>query len=94
VIDVEPRLISALQVRLERWRAALAGGAQRLGWTWGMGEREQLGSKPVIGHVPRPCVWSREPVSKLGREVAPCDVEVALELGADGAIVGMERRLS
>jgi hypothetical protein len=32
-------------------RASLAGGAQRVGWKLGMGDRERIGAGPVIGHL-------------------------------------------
>jgi 2-keto-4-pentenoate hydratase len=48
---IEPRLASALAVQLETWRAALAAGADRVGWKLGVGDRERIGAGPVIGHL-------------------------------------------
>ena len=52
--DVHPRVVSALGLQLDHWRAALAGGAQRIGWKVGLNfaEVEQvIGREPVIGHL-------------------------------------------
>jgi hypothetical protein len=33
--DVDPRALAGLRRRLDQWRAALDGGAQRVGWKVG-----------------------------------------------------------
>jgi 2-keto-4-pentenoate hydratase len=86
VDHIDPRLASALAVQLERWRTTLASGAERVGWKLGVGERERIGSGPVIGHLTS--ATQLEPgavyLAGSGRVVAlHADAEVALELGLD-----------
>src|SRR4051794_11012176 len=50
-LSLDPRLASALAAQLERWRATLDAGADRVGWKLGVGQRENLGAGPVIGHL-------------------------------------------
>jgi hypothetical protein len=86
---MEPRLISALQVQLNSWRTALAGGAQRVGWKLGMGERERIGNGPVIGHLTSATrLEAGGSYRGAGDRCLHADAELALELGTEGAIVG------
>jgi 2-keto-4-pentenoate hydratase len=52
--EVHPRVVSALDAQLDRWRTALAGGARRIGWKIGLNFPEVervVGRQPVIGHL-------------------------------------------
>jgi 2-keto-4-pentenoate hydratase len=84
VTGVDPRLVSALTAQLERWRATLADGAERVGWKLGIGEGERIGPGPVIGHLtsathlePGALYHPEDPVDLRA------DAEVALALGCD-----------
>lgn len=49
-----PVIRAGLTAQLDHWRAALAGGAQRVGWKMGRGIEEVealMGAAPVIGHL-------------------------------------------
>jgi 2-keto-4-pentenoate hydratase len=48
---LDPRLEAALRVQLAAWRAALDGGAARIGWKVGAGDRERMGGGVVLGHL-------------------------------------------
>lgn len=81
---VDPRLVAALESQLEFWRAALASGAQRVGWKLGMGEGERIGAGPVVGHLTT--ATQLEPCGAYRLEGAVdlrADAEVAVLLGAD-----------
>ena len=81
---MDVRLASALDTQLRDWRSALAGGAERVGWKLGMGDRERMGGGPVIGHLTSA---TRLPAGATyrasGSAVLHADAEVALELGHD-----------
>jgi 2-keto-4-pentenoate hydratase len=53
--EVDARAAEAIKVQLEDWRAALASGAERVGWKIGLNipeVQERLGLRePVIGHL-------------------------------------------
>jgi 2-keto-4-pentenoate hydratase len=84
VTDVDPRLIFALTVQLDRWRGTLAEGAARVGWKLGVGEGERIGPGPVVGHLtsatqlgPAGVYRPQDPVDLRA------DAEVALRLRRD-----------
>src|SRR3954470_9965578 len=83
---IEPRLASALAVQLETWRAALAAGADRVGWKLGVGDRERIGAGPVIGHLTSATQLapgsSYRPDDPTALHV---DAEVAVEMASDVA---------
>jgi len=84
VTSVDPRLVSALQAQLEGWRAALAAGAERVGWKLGKGDAEKIGPGPVIGHLTS--ATRLEPGASYRPPPTPAlhaDAELALELGRD-----------
>jgi 2-keto-4-pentenoate hydratase len=86
---MDPRLSSALAVQLEDWRGALRSGAERVGWKLGMGERERIGSGPVIGHLTSATQLEPGAVYRPEGAVAlHADAEVALVLAEGGAITG------
>jgi 2-oxo-3-hexenedioate decarboxylase len=83
--QVHPRVVTALDAQLDRWRAALAGGARRIGWKIGLNfpEVEQvIGRQPVIGHLTSRTLLS----SGAGYAIEPgaelrAETEVALSIG-------------
>ena len=81
---VDPRLVAALTDQLSLWRAALAQGAERVGWKLGMGEGERIGRGPVIGHLTSATqLESGAAYRTEGAVDLRADAEVALRLGAD-----------
>ena len=81
---VDPRLASALAAQLRVWRASLAGGAQRVGWKLGRGDRERIGTGPVIGHLTTATVRPAGATFRAaGIAALHADAEVALELARD-----------
>ena len=82
--EVDPRLASALAAQLRAWRASLAGGAQRVGWKLGMGDRERIGAGPVIGHLTTATLLPAGATFRTaGITALHADAEVALELARD-----------
>jgi 2-keto-4-pentenoate hydratase len=81
---IDPRLASALSAQLARRRATLAVGAQRVGWKVGAGDRERIGSGPVIGYLTTATQLEPGAVYPTGEAVAlHADAEVGVELGRD-----------
>jgi 2-keto-4-pentenoate hydratase len=93
VTEVDPRLVAALRAQLEHWRAALRGGAARVGWKIALGidaVEQVIGAEPIIGYltsvtqVPSGGTYSlaalREPLA---------ETELAVEIGADGGVAGV-----
>ena len=81
---VDPRLASALAAQLRMWRASLAGGAQRVGWKLGVGDRERIGAGPVIGHLTTATLLPAGSTFRVvGSPALHADAEVALELARD-----------
>jgi len=84
VTDADPRLTSALAVQLGQWRTTLSAGAERVGWKLGVGERESIGSGPVIGHLTSATRLEPGAVYRADGLVAlHADAEVGLELRLD-----------
>jgi 2-keto-4-pentenoate hydratase len=82
--EVDPRLASALAVQLRLWRASLAGGARRVGWKLGMGDRERIGAGPVIGHLTTATLLpAGATFQAAGIAALHADAEVAIELTRD-----------
>jgi 2-keto-4-pentenoate hydratase len=82
--EVDPRLASALDAQLRMWRASLAGGAQRVGWKLGMGDRERIGAGPVIGHLTTATLLTAGATFRAaGIAALHADAEVAVELARD-----------
>jgi hypothetical protein len=81
--EVDPRLVAALRRQLRRRTG------ERVGWKLGIGDRERIGEEIAVGHVTSATVL--EPgeayTSKEG-ELLHADAEVAVEIGAEGSIVG------
>jgi 2-keto-4-pentenoate hydratase/catechol 2,3-dioxygenase-like lactoylglutathione lyase family enzyme len=86
VSEIDPRLDAALAVQLGRWRQTLRGGAGRVGWKLGVGDRERIGGGPVIGHLTTATRLEPGAVYRAaGGADLHADAEVALELGRDVA---------
>jgi hypothetical protein len=49
--EIDPRLTTGLTSQHEQWRALLRGGATRVGWKLGMGDRERIGDEIAIGYL-------------------------------------------
>jgi 2-keto-4-pentenoate hydratase len=79
---IDPRLESALAAQLADWRAALADGAERIGWKLGMGDRERIGG-PVIGHLTSASLLRDGADHEASEGALHADAEVALEIGRD-----------
>ena len=79
-------LEAALGRQLDAWRVALAGGAQRVGWKLGMGERERIADGPVIGHLTSATRLHSGAELDVSTLAAPhADAEVAVLIGDDVA---------
>lgn len=79
---IDPRLESALAAQLAEWRAALADGAQRVGWKLGMGDRERIGG-PVIGHLTSASVLDDGSSYESTDGALHADAEVVVRMGRD-----------
>jgi 2-keto-4-pentenoate hydratase len=79
--SLHPRLAAALATQLAERSALLRGGARRVGWKLGTGDRERIGSGPVVGYLTSA---SRLPEGASYRPAAGeelhADAEVALHL--------------
>jgi 2-keto-4-pentenoate hydratase len=92
--DVHPRLAAATRVQLDRWRAALDGGAARVGWKIALGIEEVealVGTEPALGHlttasllVPGGAYGGARPDRPLHAET-----ELAIEVGPNGGVAGL-----
>jgi 2-keto-4-pentenoate hydratase len=83
-VDVDPRLTVALSVQFRQWRECLNAGAERVGWKLGVGDRERIGSGPVIGYLTSQTQIQTGATYDAGAVVAlHADAEIALELGRD-----------
>jgi 2-keto-4-pentenoate hydratase len=84
--ELDPRLAAALAVQLRQWRAALDGGAERVGWKLGMGDRERIGDEVAIGHLTSATELTPGGVYHAGPGLdLHADAEVAFRLGPDPA---------
>ena len=81
---IDPRLASALSAQLRSRRALLEAGATHVGWKLGMGDREAIGTGPVIGHLTSATELQPGATYRPDRVAAlHADAEVALALGCD-----------
>jgi hypothetical protein len=81
VSDVDPRLVAALRTQLSRRPA----DAPRVGWKYGSGDDERIGDEIAVGHLT--AIAGGSTYRGGGRELH-ADAEVAVEIGAGGAIGG------
>lgn len=84
----DARVVSGLRTQLRHWRAALDGGAERIGWKIGLNipeVQEQLGiEESVIGHLTSATVVEAGGEYRAGAAVRlRAEAEVAVELGRD-----------
>jgi 2-keto-4-pentenoate hydratase len=84
VTAVDPRVASAVAIQLAEWRRALADGAERVGWKLGMGERERIRDEIAVGHLTSATVLEDGALYVAHVDSLHADVELAVELGADG----------
>jgi hypothetical protein len=80
--DVDPRLVVALREQLSRRPA----GAARVGWKHGGGEDERIGGEIAVGHLTSCTTLENGATYAGGGQDLHADVEVAVEIGAEGEI--------
>ena len=87
-MSVDPRVLAALREQLGGWRAALDGGATRLGWKIGFNVpsiRDQVGlAEPVIGHLTSATLIEPGGEYRSGSPTRlAVEPEVAVQMGRD-----------
>jgi 2-keto-4-pentenoate hydratase len=92
--DVHPRLAAATRAQLDDWRAALDGGAGRVGWKIALGIEEVealVGTEPALGHLTTASLLVPGGVYTGARPDRPlhAETELAIEVGPDGGIAGL-----
>src|SRR5215213_4271616 len=89
---VDPRLAAALTAQLERWRAALAARATRVGWKLGVGDAERIGDELAVGHLTSATLLAPGAAYPAGEAAGlHADAEVAFQVGpAPGGDRGQE----
>src|SRR4051794_25159692 len=92
--EVHPRLVAATRAQLERWRAALDGGAARVGWkvALGIAEVEELvGTEPALGHLTTASLLVPGGVyhGAAADRALRAETELAVEVGPDGGVAGL-----
>src|SRR4051794_10607964 len=91
---VDPRLAAATRIQLEAWRGALDAGARRVGWKVALGIAEieaLIGSDPALGHLTTATLLEPGGAyrgARADRELR-AETELAIEVGAGGAIAGL-----
>jgi 2-keto-4-pentenoate hydratase len=83
-VEVDPRLVGALERQLRARRATLAAGARHVGWKLGIGDAERIGTGPAVGHLTS--ASQHEPggtFAASGAVALHADVELAVELAGD-----------
>ncbi|WP_146605300.1 fumarylacetoacetate hydrolase family protein [Jiangella anatolica] len=77
--DRDALLLPALREQLALRQAALDGGATRVGWKLGLGDRERIGPGPVVGHLTsRTVLTAGSGCSVAAYAVPRADAEVAV----------------
>jgi 2-oxo-3-hexenedioate decarboxylase len=94
VPDVHPRLVAATRAQLDRWRAARAAGAGRVGWkiALGIAEVEELvGTEPALGHLTTATLLGPGGAYRgaRGDRALRAETELAVEVGPDGGVAGL-----
>src|SRR3954449_6810006 len=94
VPDVHPRLVAATRAQLDRWRAARAAGAGRVGWkvALGIAEVEELvGTEPALGHLTTASLLVPGGAyhGAAADRALRAETELAVEVGRDGDVVGL-----
>jgi hypothetical protein len=80
--DVDPRLLTALREQLSRRTV----DAVRVGWKRGGGDDERIGGDIAVGHITSATTLENGATYMGGGEDLHADVELAVEIGADGEI--------
>ena len=81
---IDPRLAAALEIQFARRQAALAAGAERVGWKLGVGASERIGGQWAVGNLTSATRLESGAEYLAGDHLAlHADAEVALELAAD-----------
>ena len=79
--EVDSRLVAAIARQLKGRRGA------RVGWKLGIGDRERIGDEIAVGHLTSATRLERgQSYTPAEGEDLHADAEVAVEIGADGAI--------
>src|SRR4051794_20614937 len=82
--DVDARLTTALGLQLEERDAAIAAGAQRVGWKLGVGDSERIGPGPAVGHLTSATqVGPGSSVRVAAYAAVRADVEIAVQFAHD-----------
>jgi 2-keto-4-pentenoate hydratase len=82
---IEPLLAAALHEQLARRQAALRQGAEHVGWTLGMGNRESIGGEIAVGYLTSTTLLvpgSHYRADGDGADLR-ADAEIVVELRAD-----------
>jgi 2-keto-4-pentenoate hydratase len=82
-MSVDPRLVAAVREQLARRPA----DAPIVGWKYGSGDGERIGDEIAVGHLTTKSVLEDGATYRLGGADLHADVELAVELGPDGASV-------
>jgi hypothetical protein len=77
---VDPRLVAALAVQLER------RDGERVGWKLGVGERESIGGWIAVGHLTSATLLEPGSTYRARGGDLHADAEVAVEVGRNGSI--------
>jgi 2-keto-4-pentenoate hydratase len=89
----DQNLSAALRRQLDLWRAALEGGAERVGWKIGFNvpaAMERIGiEEPIVGHLTTATKLS-DGAEFFPRDAADlrAECEIAIRVGDDGAVTG------
>jgi 2-keto-4-pentenoate hydratase len=85
--EVHPRIAAALQAQLVRRRAAIDGGARRIGWKLALGiapVEALIGADPVIGYLTSATVIETgQAHSATGARALRAETELAITIGHD-----------
>jgi hypothetical protein len=82
VSDVDPRLVAAIERQLRD------RDGERVGWKLGIGDRERIGDEIAVGHLTSRTRLEPGATYASAEGDLHADAEVAVEIGADGEIVG------
>src|SRR3954469_24787895 len=94
---VHPRIEAATRAQLDAWRAALRGGARRVGWKVALeiAEVEELiGAEPTIGHLTTATLL--EPggtYPAAGVRELRAETELAVQVGEGDRVAGLAAAL-
>jgi hypothetical protein len=82
VNDLDPRLVAAMSVQLDRRRGTLDAGAEHVGWKLGIGTSERIGTELAVGHLTSATRLEPGATYHAGNAAdLYADAEIAVELG-------------